>query len=95
MEAEQKSLEHGVDFAEVNLTLADVYHAQLAIPSPSIRTRLHNRRIAGLRNASETVLGIVPSFAEYGLALLIWLLVLGSPVFFLLRRYRRSLEAVS
>jgi hypothetical protein len=95
MEAEQKSLEHRVDFAAVNLSLADVYQAQLAIPSSSFRTRLHNGMIAGLHNASETVLGIVLFFAEYGLALLIWSLILGLPVLLLRRRYRRSLEAVS
>lgn len=95
MEAQQKSLEHRVDFAEVNLTVADVYQAQLAIPSSSIRTRLHNGMIAGLHNASETVLGMVLFALQYGLALLIWVAILGSPVLFLRRRYRRSLEAVS
>jgi hypothetical protein len=95
MEAEQKSLEHRVDFATVNLSLADVYQAQLAIPSLSIRTRLHNGVIAGLHNATETVLGFVLFCAEYGLALLIWSLILGLPVLLLRRRYRRSLETVS
>jgi hypothetical protein len=95
LEAEQKSLEHRVDFVTVNLSLADVYQAQLTIPPSSIRTRLHNGAITGLHNAAETALGIVLFFAEYGLTLLIWSLILGLPVLFLRRRYRRSLEGVS
>jgi hypothetical protein len=93
MEAEQKSLEHRVDFATVNLNLADVYQAQLTLPTPSMATRLHNGFVAGFHNATETLLGIVLFLAEDGPALLIWLLILGLPVLFVWRRYRRALAA--
>ncbi len=94
MEAEQDSLEHRVGFATINLNLADVYQAQLTMPSPSIATRLHNGLVAGFHMAAETVLGIVLFFAEYGPALLIWLAILGVPLFLVWRRYRRSLATV-
>jgi hypothetical protein len=50
--------------------------------------------VAGYRNASETVLGILLFFAEYGPALLIWLMILVLPVIFVWRRYRKALAAV-
>ncbi len=64
------------------------------MPSPSIGTQLHNGFVAGFHKASETLLGIVLFFAEYGPSLLIWLAILGVAVLFVRRRYRRSLAAV-
>jgi len=93
MEAEQKSLEHRVDFATVNLSLAEEYKAQLVPPAISAGTRLHNALIEGYRGATETLLGIVLFFAEYTLTLLIWGMILVLPVFLLWKRYRRSLAA--
>jgi hypothetical protein len=94
MEAEQKSLEHRVDFATVELQLREEYKAQLNPPAASVSTRIHNAFVAGYRNASETVLGIVLFFAEYGPALLIWLIILMVPVIFAWRRYRKALATV-
>lgn len=94
MEAEQKSLEHRVEFATVNLQFADEYKAQLVIPPLSADTRLHNAAVEGYRNVGETLLGILVFFAQYGPALLIWALLLGIPAFFVWRRYRRSLAAI-
>jgi hypothetical protein len=91
MEAEQKALEHRVDFSTVELQLTEEYKAQLNPPAASVSTRIHNALVEGYRNASETVLGIVLSFAEYGPALLIWLVLLGLPVIFVWRRYCRTL----
>jgi hypothetical protein len=93
MEAEQKSLEHRVEFATVNLNLADVYQAQLNAPS-STGTRLHNGFVAGYHNAAETLLGIALFIMEAGPSLLIWLMILGLPVVYVWRRYRRSLAAI-
>ena len=93
MEAEQTSLEHRVDFATITLNLADVYQAQLTAPF-SVGTRLRNGFVAGYHGATETLLGIALFFIESGPSLLIWLILLGLPVFFVWRRYRRSLAAV-
>jgi hypothetical protein len=50
--------------------------------------------VAGYRNASETVLGIVMFFAEYGPALFIWLVILVLPVILLWRRYGKALATM-
>ena len=94
MEAEQKALEHRVDFATVELQLAEEYEAQLNPPAASVSTRIHNALVAGYQNASEMLLGVVLFFAEYGPALLIWLAILALPLALLWRRYRRMSAAV-
>ena len=89
MEAEQKQLEHRVDFATVDLQLSEEYQAPLNSPSTSLATRFHNAFVAGYRHAAGAVLGIILFFVEYGPAMLIWLTILALPVFILWRRYRR------
>lgn len=93
MEAEQKSLEHRVNFAAVTLSVEEVYKAQLVPPAVSFGTRLHNGLVTGYHNAAETVFGMVLFFAESGPVLVIWLCILGLPVLFLWRRYARALDA--
>jgi hypothetical protein len=94
MEAEQKAIEHRVDFTAVDLQLTEEYKAQLNPPAPSVSIRVHNSFVAGYHNASETILGILLFFAEYGLTLLLWLVILALPVIFVRRRYRRALATV-
>jgi 2-keto-3-deoxy-galactonokinase len=94
MEADQKALEHRVDFATVELQLAEEYKAQLNPPAASVSTRIHNAFVAGYQDASETILGIVLFFAEDGPTMLIWLLILALPVIFVWRRYRRALATL-
>jgi hypothetical protein len=94
MEAEQKDLEHRVDFAAVELQLSEVYKAQLNSPAATVSTRLHNSAVAGVQSAWETLFGILLFLAEYGLTLLIWLAILALPTFLVWRRYKRKLAAV-
>jgi len=89
MEAEQQALEHRVEFASVDLQLTEEYKAELNPPSASVFNRLRNAFVAGLSNGAETILGIVLFLEEDGPVLLIWLAILGLPVFLLVRRYRR------
>jgi chromosome segregation ATPase len=89
MEAEQKALEHRVDFATIDIQLSEEYKAQLNAPADSASTRLHNAFVAGYRNATETLLGFLLFFEEFGPAILIWLTILAMPVFFTWRRYRK------
>jgi chromosome segregation ATPase len=89
MEAEQQALEHRVDFASVDLQLAEEYKAALNPPSASVSNRIHNAFVAGVRSAAEMLLGFVLFVEESGPVLLIWLAILGVPVFLLWRRYRR------
>jgi hypothetical protein len=94
IEAEQKALEHRVDFTAVDLQLTEEYKARLNPPAPSVSIRVHNSFVAGYHDVSETILGILLFFAEYGLTLLLWLVILALPVIFLRRRYRRALATV-
>jgi hypothetical protein len=48
LEAEQKNLEHRVEFATVNLQLTEEYKAQLTPPAPSISTPDSQRSGRGL-----------------------------------------------
>jgi hypothetical protein len=95
MEAEQKALEHRVDFATVDLSLAEEYKAQIGSPSPSIATRFHNALVAGYRSAVESVVGIILFFAEYGPSAMIWLTLLAPLVWFLRRRWARVASLAS
>jgi hypothetical protein len=94
MEAEQQALEHRVDFATVELQLTEEYKAQLNPPAPSVSTRMHNALVAGYRNASETVLGILLFFMTDGPTLLLWLVILVLPAIFAWRRYRKALATI-
>jgi hypothetical protein len=91
MEAEEKALEHRVDFASVELQLVEEYRAQLNPPAASVSTRIHNAFVAGYGNAREAALGIALWFVEYAPALLIWLAILLLPVILVWRRYRKAL----
>ena len=88
MEGEQKTLEHRVDFASVEVQLREEYKAQLGSPD-SVSARIYNAFVAGCRNATETLLGFLLFFEEYGPALVIWLVVLALPVVLVWRRYKR------
>ena len=80
MEAEQKALEHRVDFAAVEIRLSEEYKTRIDVPDNSALTRLHNAFVAGYHNASGTILGIVLFLEEYGPVILIWLVILALPV---------------
>jgi len=94
MEAEQKSLEHRVDFATIELRISEEYKAKLDNSSPSASTRIHNSLVAGYKSAAETLLGFVLFFAESGPTLLIWLVILLVPAFLLIRRFRRAAAVI-
>jgi len=90
MEAEQKTLEHRVDFATIDLKLAEEYKAQLSNPAPSVTFQLRNATVNGFRNAFESLLGMVLFLAESGPTLLLWLSIIAVPAWMLWRRYRRA-----
>ena len=90
MEAEQKNLEHRVDFATIDLKLSEEYKAKLDSAAPSISTQIHNAAVNGYRNVADTLLSIVLFFAEYGPVLIFWLLVLSAPGWLVWRRWRHA-----
>ena len=89
MEAEQKALEHRVQFASIDLRLTEEYKAQLTSPSPSTSTRFHNALVTGYKDAVETVVSILLFFAEYGPSMVAWLLLVFPFGWFFWRRWRR------
>jgi len=94
MEAEQKNLEHRVDFATIDLKLSEEYKAKLDSPAPAISTQIHNAAVNGYRNVADTLLSIVLFFAEYAPVLFFWLLLLSIPAGFVWRRWRHAAEAI-
>lgn len=93
MEAEQKSLEHRVDFATIELQIAEEYKAKLDDAAPSASTRVHNSLVAGYQHAADLLLGFVLFFTEEGPRFLIWLVMFTVPGFFLFRRLRRAVAS--
>jgi hypothetical protein len=90
MEAEQKTLEHRVDFTTIDVKLTEEYKAQLSNPAPSVTFQLRNATVNGFRNAFESLLGMVLFLAESGPTLLLWLSIIAVPAWMLWRRYRRA-----
>jgi hypothetical protein len=90
MEAEQKTLEHRVDFATVDLQLTEEYKAQLGGASVSVGTQMRNAFVAGIEHAGESLVGLILFLEEYGPPLLLWCVIIGVPVWLLWRRARRK-----
>ena len=86
METDQDALEHRVAFATVDLQLSE---EGKTLPGDSASARMSNAFVAGYRNATGTLLGIVLFAEEYGPPILIWLAILAVPVILLRRRYLR------
>ena len=78
----------------MELQLTEEYKAQLNPPAASVSTLLHNAFVAGYHHVSDTILGTVLFFAEYGAMFLLWLSILASPIILVWRRYRRTLAVV-
>jgi hypothetical protein len=90
MEADQKNLEHRVEFAAVDLKLSEEYKAQLNPPATGVSTQLHNALVSGYRNVADTLLSIILFFAEFGPVLLLWCAILFLPARFVYRRVRQA-----
>ena len=89
LEAEQKNLEHRIEFVSVDVSLVEQYEARLGSNSASIPNQMHNSFIAGLRHAGASLLSLMLFLEEYGPVLLVWLVLLGVPGILLWRRFVR------
>jgi hypothetical protein len=87
MEAEQANLEHRVDFASIDLSIAE--ESSPVSGSAPLSLRVRNAFLAGYRNAAGTVIGIFLFLVAYGLTILIWIAIIAIPVILLRRRYKR------
>jgi hypothetical protein len=95
MEAEQKNLEHRVEFASANLQLTEEYKASLNAPAASISTKIHNAMVAGFKRLAEAILRILLFFLEAGPTMLVAALIFLAPAWLLWRRYRRAAVSIS
>lgn len=93
MEAEQKNLEHRVDFATIDLRLSEEYKVKLDSAVPSFSTQFHNALVNGYRNVADTLVALILFFAEYGPILLFWIVLLGTPAWLGWRRWRQAAAA--
>jgi len=94
MEAEQKNLEHRVDFATIDLKFAEEYKAQLGSPATSVSTQLHNALVTGYKSAAESLLGLVLIFVEYSPVLILWFAILAMPAWLVWRRWQRVAASI-
>ena len=94
MEAEQKNLEHRVDFATIDLKLSEEYKAKLDSPAPAISTLIHNAAVSGYRKVADTLLALILFFAEYGPVLAFWFLLLLLPGWLIWRRWQHATAAI-
>jgi anti-sigma factor RsiW len=94
MEAEQKNLEHRVDFATIDLSLSEEYKAKLDSAVPSFSTQFHNALVNGYRNVAGTLSALVLFFAEYGPVLVFWVLLSLATAWLARRRWRQATVAL-
>jgi len=95
MEAERKTLEHRVDFATLNLTLAEEFKAQLSSPAPSLGTQWRNSVVTGSRNAFGSLFALILFLSEVAPVLLLWLVLLVPIAWLVWRRFRAMQAALS
>jgi len=95
MEAQQKNLEHRVDFATLNLTMAEEYKAKLESNAPSLGTRLRNSMVTGFRNAFDSFFSLILFLSEALPVLLLWLAILSPLGWFVWRRFRAVRTALT
>lgn len=88
MEAEQKNLEHRVEYATISLTLSETPKANFSTEDAASGSRMRNALATGYRNTVGTVAGIVVFLIEFGPSILIWMAIVVLPAFLLWRRYR-------
>jgi hypothetical protein len=93
MESEQKTLEHRVTFATVDLQLVEEYKESFNSSPVSTSGRLRNAFVNGMRNATGIVIGLILFVEEFGPVILIWLAILALPAWLAWRRYRSHQNA--
>jgi hypothetical protein len=88
MDAEKNALLNRVDFAIVNVKLAEDYQAQLDMAPDSKLSQFRNAAVEGFRDLVDGLFSVALSLASYGPSLLVWSGFLFFPVRFAWRRWR-------
>jgi hypothetical protein len=87
MEAEQRGLQKRIDYATIQLSLAEDYKASLETPSTT-GTRLHNATVEGFRTVVDGSIAFVLWMLEAGPTLLLWAAILFFPARWAWTRWR-------
>ena len=88
MDAQRRSMEKQVQFATVNLRVAEEFQKQLEVTPPSTGTTMWNALVEGFRTASDSLLGIAEFALRAGPSLVLWTLILWWPARLVWRRFR-------
>jgi hypothetical protein len=91
MEAERKTMSMQVNFATINVTLAEDYKAQLQVVPPSITTRLSNAAVEGYRSMVEGLVSVILFFLSNGPTLVLWMALLFLPARFVWRKVKNAM----
>jgi hypothetical protein len=92
MEAERKSLTNRVDFATLNLSVAEDYKAQLRIAPDSTLTQFRNAAVEGYKGMIEGMISLLLVLLSYGPSILLWGGLLFFPLRFLWRKLRANMS---
>ncbi len=93
MDAERKTLDTQVQYAAIDLRIAEEYKQSLETPAPSLGTRLNNAAVGGLRDAADLLIGLVLWLLGNVPTLLVLAAILAWPVTRLVRWVRRRMAA--
>jgi hypothetical protein len=89
MEADQRGLQKRIDFATIQLSVAEDYKASLQAP-PTTGTRFHNAAVEGFRSVIDGSIELMLWLLEAGPSLLLWVAILFFPARWAWKRWRRS-----
>ena len=89
MEAQRKGMKNQVDFATVNLNVAEEYEAEIKAVPPSTSTRFRNAAIEGYRSVVDGIIAVLLWLLTAGPTLLLWAAILFFPARMVWRRARR------
>ncbi|HZJ33566.1 MAG TPA: DUF4349 domain-containing protein [Vicinamibacterales bacterium] len=87
MESQRKQLDGRIEYATITLEVDEEQRASVNLGPIPIPTRLRQAVADGVESAAMSVLAVTISILRGGPVLLLWLAVLGLPVWWLLRRY--------
>jgi hypothetical protein len=89
MEADQRGLQKRIDFATVQLSVAEDYKASFQTP-PTTGTRFHNAAVEGFRSVIDGTIELMLWLLEAGPSLLLWAAILFFPARWAWKRWRRA-----
>jgi anti-sigma factor RsiW len=90
MKAQELAMRNRVTYATISVEITEAYKAEVSLGPLPIGTQLRNAIVDGWRSAANSAFAIVLFVFEAGPSVLLWMLVLGPPAWFVWRRARRT-----